>query len=69
MKSNMGKFDRVIRILIAAITSTLYITGIISGTLGVVLLIVGAVLLLTSVINFCPLYKIFGISTCKVKNN
>lgn len=67
MKINMGKFDRVIRILIAALTSTLYITGVISGVLGVVLLIVGGVLLVTAVVNFCPLYSIIGINSCPKK--
>jgi len=67
MKSNVGKFDKVIRILIAAITSTLYITGIISGTFGAVLLFVGGILLLTALVNFCPLYKLIGVNTCSVK--
>lgn len=67
MKINVGKFDKVIRILIAAIISTLYITGILSGTLGVVLLLVGGVLLVTALVNFCPLYSLLGITSCPNK--
>lgn len=67
MKINVGKFDKVIRILIAAIISTLYITGILSGTLGVILLLVGGVLLVTALVNFCPLYSLFGINSCPKK--
>lgn len=68
MKANMGSTDRIIRILIAAIIAALYFTNVISGTLGIVLLVFAAIFLLTSFISFCPLYLPFGISTRK-KNN
>ncbi len=67
MKINIGKFDRVIRIILAALISTLYITGVMSGTLGVVLLIAGGILLVTALINFCPLYSIIGVNSCPKK--
>ena len=63
----MGSADRVIRLLIAAIVAVLYFTGIISNTLGIVLLILAGIFVLTSFISFCPLYAPFGISTCSVK--
>ena len=63
----MGNADRIIRIIITAIITILYFTGTISGTLGLVLLILAVVFLLTSFISFCPLYAPFGISTCKIK--
>lgn len=59
----MGTIDRSIRIVVAIIIGILYYTGTISGTLGMVLLILGAVFLLTSFISFCPLYLPFGLST------
>lgn len=68
MKKNMGTADRIIRVIIAAIIAVLYFTGIIPGTLGVILLILAVVFVLTSLISFCPLYAPFGISTCKNKN-
>jgi uncharacterized membrane protein len=69
MKKNMGSADRIIRVIIAAIVGVLYFTGIISGTLGIVLLVLAAVFVLTSLISFCPLYAPFGISSCPMKES
>ena len=68
MKKNMGIEDRIIRMIIAAVIVALYFTNIISGTLGIVLLVLAGVFLLTSFVKFCPLYAIFGMSTCTVKS-
>jgi hypothetical protein len=68
MKKNIGKTDKIIRVLIAALIAVLYITNVISGTLGIILLAFAAVLTITSLINFCGLYTLFGINTCKVRN-
>ena len=59
----MGSADKIIRVLLALSAVVLYFTGITSGTLGIALMAIGAVLLVTSFLNFCPLYTIFGIST------
>lgn len=67
MKKNMGSTDKIVRILLAIVFAALYFTGTVSGTLGVVLLVLGGVFLATSFISFCPLYTIFGLSTCKTK--
>jgi len=67
MKKNMGSADRVIRILLAAVFAVLYFTGVVPGTIGLVLVILGAVFVLTSLVSFCPLYTIVGLSTCPVK--
>ncbi len=61
----MGNIDRVIRVLIALVVIALYFANVISGTVALVLLVLSAVFILTSVISFCPLYTIFGINTCK----
>jgi len=45
----------------------LYFTDVITGTLGIVLLIVAGIFLLTSLVSFCPLYLPFGLKTCKTK--
>ena len=63
----MGSTDRILRIIIAAVIAILYFTGTVSGTLGLVLLILGAVFVLTSLVSFCPLYSIFGLNTCPAK--
>lgn len=67
MRKNMGTADRIIRVIIAAIVGVLYFTGTISGTLGIVLLVLAGVFVLTSSISFCPLYAPFGIKTCSIK--
>lgn len=67
MKKNMGGIDRIIRFIIAAVIAVLFWQGIIAGTLGYVLLAVGGVFLFTSLVSFCPLYSLIGLSTCKVK--
>lgn len=63
MKKNMGFTDKLIRIIIAAIIVGLYFAGVLTGTLGIVLLVVAFVFVLTSVISFCPLYPLFGLNT------
>ncbi len=65
MKKNMGNIDRIVRIILAIAFSVVYFTKEVEGTFGYVLLGLGAIFLLTSIINFCPLYTIFGINTCK----
>ena len=63
MKKNMGGVDKFLRLIVAAIIIALYLLGKISGTLGIVLLVVAAVLLIVSLVGSCPLYLPFGIST------
>ncbi len=65
----MGLTDRVVRVIIAAILGILYFSGIISGTLGIVLLIVAGIFVLTGLVSFCPLYAPFGINTCATKSH
>ncbi|QQS51660.1 MAG: DUF2892 domain-containing protein [Bacteroidota bacterium] len=67
MKKNMGNADRIIRLLVAALLAILFFTNVVSGVLGIILLVVAGVFVLTSFVSFCPLYAIFGMSTCKVK--
>ena len=66
MKANMGTVDRAIRVLLALAVAVLYFMGLISGIVAIVLGIIAAVFLLTSVVSFCPLYAPFKISTPKV---
>ncbi|HEX2968925.1 MAG TPA: DUF2892 domain-containing protein [Bacteroidales bacterium] len=63
MVMNMGTTDRLIRILVSVVIAVLYFTGVISGTLGLVLLIVSGILLLTGLVGVCPLYLPFRLST------
>ena len=65
MKSNMGTIDRTVRLIAVAIVAGLYFTGQISGTLAIVLGVLAAIFLLTSIIGFCPLYVPLKLSTKK----
>jgi fatty acid desaturase len=69
MKKNMGNTDRLIRIVLAVIFAILYFTNTVTGTFGIILLILGGVFLLTSFISFCPLYTLIGLNTCPAKKN
>jgi len=65
MKKNMGTIDKVIRILVAVVFAVLFFTNVITGVFGIILLVLAAVFVLTSLISFCPLYWPFGINTGK----
>lgn len=69
MKTNMGSADRMVRLLVAVLLTVLYLTKTITGTLGMVGLVVAGVFLLTSLVRFCPMYTLFGINTCGVKKS
>jgi len=67
MKKNIGSTDKIIRFVIAAIIIVLFLTKVISGTLGIVLLVVAGIAILTALFSFCGLYTVLGITTCKTK--
>ncbi|AKP50991.1 YgaP family membrane protein [Cyclobacterium amurskyense] len=67
MTKNMGSADRIVRTLIAIVAIYLYFSGTVTGVVGVILIVISAIFLLTSLISFCPLYRIFGLKTCKTK--
>jgi hypothetical protein len=67
MKKNMGNADKLIRAIIAFILAGLYFTGMVTGAVGLVLLVLSAVFILTSLLSFCPLYTLLGIDTCSGK--
>lgn len=67
MKSNLGNTDKIVRVLVFLGAWVLYITEVTSGVFGITLIVIGSVLLLTSLLNYCPLYFIPGISTKRKK--
>ena len=67
MIKNMGNLDRVIRVLAAVVVAVLYFTNVISGTVAIILGAVAGIFILTSLVGTCPLYMLFGVKTCKVK--
>ena len=65
LNKNMGKTDRIIRVVAALVVGVLYFTNMISGTLALILGILAVIFLLTSFVSFCPLYLPFKFSTMK----
>jgi len=68
MKSNENGIDRAIRIIlgIAALAVAFMTLGVMDGEiLGIIVAVVGAILLLTGFVGFCPAYRLVGLSTCK----
>jgi len=65
MTRNMGNSDRIIRPLIAVILAALVLTGQITGTWAIVVAIAAAIFLVTSLVGFCPLYRLLGMNTCR----
>jgi len=66
MQKNVGQIDKFIRISFAFLMLILYVTNIVSGILGIVLLVFGAVVLGTAFFNFCFIYTLIGVNTCKL---
>jgi hypothetical protein len=65
MKQNVGTTDKSIRVLMAIVIAILYFTDVISGTLAIILGIIGVALVITSLFSFCPAYAILKMSTAK----
>ena len=69
MTANLGTIDRILRLAIGILLVLAPFVGQISllqsGGATALSVIVGLVLIATSALKFCPLYRIFGIRTCK----
>ena len=63
----MGSVDRSIRLVVAALVVVLYFSGVLSGTVGIIALVIAAIFTLTTLVAFCPLYTVLGLNSCKVK--
>lgn len=64
----MGGTDRMVRFILALIVLALFYFNVVQGTLAYVLLALSGIFVLTSLVSFCPLYTLFGLNTCKLKN-
>lgn len=67
MKKNMSDLDKGLRLLVSAIFAITYFLEFVSGTFGTIILVLAIVFAGTSFIGFCPLYTLFGFSTCTTK--
>ncbi|MFT5512226.1 MAG: membrane-bound ClpP family serine protease [Bacteroidia bacterium] len=67
MINNMGSTDRLVRLVLAVVLLVLFFADVISGTIGIIGLVVAGIFVVTSFVRFCPLYWPFGISSAKKK--
>ncbi|MBX2880590.1 MAG: DUF2892 domain-containing protein [Granulosicoccus sp.] len=68
---NIGRTDQKIRLItgLVAIAAALFLVENTFSEIGWGILVVGLVLTTTALLSFCPVYKIFNISTRKSTNN
>lgn len=62
---NIGNADRTIRLTVSAVIVLLFATDLIAGPLAAALLSLSAILVLTALVGFCPLYRVLGIASRK----
>lgn len=67
MKGNESNQDRGIRAVVGIIALLIGLFAV-GGFLRALLIIVGLVLVITAAVGFCPLYRLLGINTCKVRH-
>lgn len=65
---NEGTIDRVLRVILGGVMLALGWTGVVEGAPGAVLSVLGFVPLLTGLVGWCPLYALFGVSTCQAES-
>jgi len=70
LPKNVGSIDKTIRLVAGLLLAAFAVLGAgLSSTIGILALVVGVVLIVTGVVNFCPLFKILGISSAKIHSN
>lgn len=71
MKPNENGVDRALRLIlgVALLIASFMWLGVADGEItGIIAAVIGAVLVLTGLVGFCPAYRLVGMSTCKVKH-
>jgi hypothetical protein len=63
MFANVGIFDRLIRVALAAALLALGLTTYSGSSLGIGLSVAAVIVALTAAVSFCPLYRLLGIHT------
>lgn len=68
MKKNVGKTDKMIRLVVAAVIVILLATKtiLLASTLGLILAVVAVIFTFTALANWCAIYALIGASTCPV---
>jgi uncharacterized membrane protein len=64
MQTNEGNIDRIVRLVIAAAAIALAAVVGFGSVAGIVAVVVAVIMVATAATGFCPLYAVFGVSTC-----
>lgn len=67
MTPNVGTLDKAARIVVALAAAAVIMFVGVSTPIAIALGAVAAIMLLTSVISFCPIWAMLGVKTCPVK--
>lgn len=67
MVTNEANLDRIIRAVVAVAALFGAIAVGVGSALGIILIVVAAIMGVTAATGFCPLYRVFGLSTCPVE--
>ena len=66
MTTNESSVDRIIRLVVGIVALVAAFAVGLGSLGGIILAVVGVVMLVTAAVGFCPLYRLFGVNTCKV---
>ena len=69
MERNESNADRILRVIVAVVAAGIGVAVGAGTALGIILMVVAAIMLVTAGVGFCPLYRIFGLSTNKLSTN
>jgi hypothetical protein len=67
MKKNLGKLDRIMRVVVSVIIVGMYLKGKTTGTVGLTEVVLAGVFTLTAIVGFCPIYAVLRMNTNEVK--
>jgi len=60
---NLGRADRVIRVIVTFIVISLYYTNVLDGIWSIFAVALASITLVTSLVSFCPVYSVIGFNT------
>jgi hypothetical protein len=69
MKKNIGKIDKIVRMVAALILLALYFSDSLQGSIGGFMVVLAIILIATVIVSFCPIYALVGLNTCTRKTS
>ena len=65
MKVNQANWERIVRVVLGIVLLYLGFGGVVAGTWGIVVNVIGAIALLTGLTGWCPIYALLKTGTKK----